>query len=46
MAGHILTQSETTVPGWHDWICYVLLLCKNSFQNLKTSHLEDKRPNQ
>ena len=47
MPGHILTQSETTVPGWHDCGFVALLsLCKNSFLNLKISHLEDKHPNQ
>jgi len=31
MAGHILTQSETTVPAWHDcgfvvYFCYAKIL--------------------
>jgi hypothetical protein len=47
MPGHILTQSETTVPGQQDCGFVALLsLCKNSFQNLKILHLEDKQPNQ
>lgn len=47
MPRHILTQSETTMPGWHYCGFAVLLsLCKNSSQNWKMSDLEDKHQNQ